>query len=169
MNVMKQATPIAVRRLNRNQAKARGARQRAGFSLIEVVAATAVLAFGLCTAVITLQIGFRDLDTAKTSTVVSQALQSEAERLRMLNWTSIVALPASETVDLTTSFTSEAVMGGRLTVTRTLADVTGYDNMKEIVLRATWTAIDGKSHTRSLFMRYAKGGLYDYYYSAATS
>lgn len=139
-------------------------RRRAGLSLIEVVAATCVLALALTTSIVVLQIGFRDVDVARTGTVVSQVMQSEVERLRALNWDGILALPESETVDLTEAHSSEAIAGGRLTVTRTVSDVAGFVNMKEIRIAGVWTAINGMTHTRTLIMRYGKGGLYDYYY-----
>jgi prepilin-type N-terminal cleavage/methylation domain-containing protein len=134
-----------------------------GFSLLEVIMATAVLTLGLGTAIIGLQVGMRDLDLARTSTAVSQALQNEAERLRMMRWTDIEALPASETIDQTAAFSAEDILKGRLTMTSGLA------NMKEIVLQAVWKGVDGKSHTRVYRMRYGKGGLHDYYYSSGAS
>jgi prepilin-type N-terminal cleavage/methylation domain-containing protein len=140
-----------------------------GFSLLEVIMATAVLTLGLGTAIIGLQVGMRDLDLARTSTAVSQALQNEAERLRMMRWTDIEALPASETIDQTAAFSAEAILKGRLTMTRTISDVSGLANMKEIVLQAVWKGMDGKSHTRVYRLRYGKGGLHDYYYSSGAS
>lgn len=141
---------------------------RGAFTLLEVIIATGVLTLGLGTGIIGLQLGMRDLDTARTSTAVSQVMQNEAERLRMLNWTQISALPVSANVDLASTFSGDSALSGRMTLTRTVSDVTGFSNMKEIVLQANWTGVDGKSHTRVYRMRYARGGLHDYYYSSAS-
>lgn len=146
----------------------RGKGWAAGFSLLEVMLATTVMALGLAAGIVGLQLGMRDLDSARASTAVSQALQNEAERLRMMNWTSISALPSSGSVDVSTTVTTGSILNGRLAVTRTIADVSGYTNMKEIVLQAVWKGMDGQVHTRVYRMRYGKGGLHDYYYSSAS-
>lgn len=130
----------------------------------EVVAGTCVLALALASSILVLQIGFRDVDVARTSTAVSQAVQSEVERLRAMNWEGILALAESETVDVTESHSTEAIAGGRLVITRTVADVPDFENMKEIRITGAWTSINGTRHTRNFIMRYGKGGLYDYYY-----
>src|SRR5687767_1372146 len=85
---------------------------RGGFTIIEVTMATFVMAFGIATSIIALQTGFRALDVARDSTLASQIMQSEIERLRLWPWNntstvavdSICELPASETVALTAMF-----------------------------------------------------------------
>jgi prepilin-type N-terminal cleavage/methylation domain-containing protein len=146
-----------------------GRRLRKGFSLIEVIMATVVMTFGLGTAIVGLQIGMRDLDLARATTAVSQALQNEAERLRMMKWSDIEALSSTETISQASTFSAEPILKGRLTMSRIISDVSGQANMKEIVLKAVWKGMDGKSHTRIYRMRYGKGGLHDYYYSSAGS
>ena len=151
---------------------ARGRAGRAGvaaFTLIEVIAATAVMSLSLGSAIVAIQIGINNLDAARTSTAVAQVLQAEAERLRMLNWTSLAALPAEEPVQLTAATPSEAITSGRVAVTRTISDVSGFSNMKEIRLRATWRSLNGQARERVFQLRYAKGGLHDYYYSTTGS
>ncbi len=144
-------------------------RSARGFTLIEVIAATAVMALALGASVVGIQIGSNNLDAARTSTAVAQALQSEAERVRMLNWEALTALPAEARVDLTGAVPSDAIASGRVAVTRTISDVTGFANMKEIRLRAAWTSLNGQARERVFRLRYAKGGLHDYYYSASGS
>ena len=141
-------------------------RRAAGFTLIEVLMAGVVLAFGITTALVCIQIGMRDLDVARTGTAVSQALQNEMERLRLKDWASIAALPASETLDVDAGFSSASVLKGRVTIVRSVSDVTGFADMKEIAVTARWTSIDGTARSRVYRMRYAKKGLYDYYYSS---
>ena len=145
-------------------------RRRRAFTILEVTVATFVMAFGLSTATLTMMGGFKTLDVARNITLASQILQSEMERLRLMDWADIAALGASEEVDLTTVFTSDAALADRFTLTRTVSDVAGkVGEMKEILLQVTWTTMDGRSLTRQFRTFYAKDGLYDYYYTIARS
>lgn len=128
--------------------------------------AAAVLALALTTSIVCIQIGLRDLEMARTSTAVSQALQNEMERLRLEDWDGIVALPSSEALNLDATFSSNSVVNGKIEFTRTVADVPGFADMKEIVVSAEWTSMDGQPHVRSYRMRYGKSGLFDYYYKS---
>lgn len=141
-------------------------RRTSGFTLVEVIMAGVVLAFAVTTALVCIQIGIRDLDVARTGTAVSQALQNEMERLRLKDWASIAALPESETLNVGTAFSSDSVLKGRVTIVRSVTDVSGFTDMKEIAVTASWTSIDGTARSRVYRMRYAKKGLYDYYYSS---
>ena len=139
---------------------------RRAFTLIEVMAATAVMALSLGTGIIALQIGMRNLELARVSTAASQLLQNEAERLRLLNWAGISALPASAQLGVPSDFANATLLQGRVTFTRSVADATGFTDMKDIVLRADWTSLDGRPHERVFRLRYSKGGLHDYYYGS---
>lgn len=125
-----------------------------------------VLALALTSSIVCIQVGLRDLDLARTSTAVSQALQNEMERLRLEDWEGIAALPASETLDLRTTFSSVSALNDKIEFIRTVADVPGFAEMKEITVTARWTSFDGQPHTRAYRMRYAKSGLFDYYYKS---
>lgn len=130
--------------------------------------ATTVLAMGLSSAVIVLQGGFRNLDTARISTAASQMIQSEMERIRLLNWESVCALPASAELDLSAIHSTETINGDRVTLVRTVEDVTGFGGeIKEITVTASWISIDGHPNERIFRMRYARNGLFDYYYNYA--
>lgn len=143
--------------------------QRA-FTILEVTLATFVMALGIATATLTMMGGFKTLDVARNITLASQILQSEMERLRLMDWTSIAALSGTSTVDLNSVFTSDADLAARFTLTRTVSDVTGkVGEMKEIVLVVSWTTMDGRTLTRQFNTYYAKDGLYDYYYTLARS
>ena len=136
------------------------------FTLVEVMAATAVMALSIGVGVVTLQIGMRNLELARTSTAAAQVLQNEAERLRLLNWSGVLALPGSENLNVPAAFAGNALPAGRITFSRTVSDVANFNDMKEILLRATWTSIDGQTHERVFRLRYAKGGIHDYYYGS---
>lgn len=145
-------------------------RSRKGFTIVEVAIAASVLALVLSTSIITLQSGFRTLDVARGTTLASQILQSEMERLRMKSWADINAMPASQTLDGSTFFSSNPDVAGKFIITRTIAaDSTRPTEVVYITIAVTWTTYDKQAHTRSFSSMYAKNGLYDYYYTLANS
>ena len=141
---------------------------RRGFSLLEVVFAMAVLTLGLTATLMTLQLGMRSLDFARRNTVATQALQNEAERLRLMKWDEISALPPEGEVDLATTFGPNAIPGGALRILRRIEDMPDMPGMKVILLEASWTGVDGRSHQAHGRIDYARGGINDYYYFHGT-
>lgn len=135
----------------------------AAFTLLEVILAAIVLILGITTALTALQRGFLAVDTARTYTFASQLMQSEMERLRLKSWNQLEELQRSS--DRTVAVPSVAGTGASsVTCTRTIADL--RTDMKEITLVTTWRGIDGRAHTARFVTRYAKSGLYDYFYTA---
>lgn len=147
------------------------ARAARGFTIMEVMMATFVLALGISTSIIAMQSGFKSLDVARDTTLAAQILQSEIERLRMRSWTSINALPASETVDLSTILTSDPALAAKFSkfslVRTKTADPDRPGDVMDITLRITWNSYDGRAHARSFQTKYMRNGLYDYYYTLA--
>lgn len=149
-------------------------RDARGFTIVEVAMATFVMAFAIATSIVAMQTGFRYLDVARGNTLASQIMQSEIERLRLFPWSktataaidSIAELPASETVDLSTMFSTDPTIAARFTVLRTVAD-DGTRDARYITVKVTWQTTDGQNHSRSFTTLYAKNGLYDYYYTDA--
>lgn len=137
-----------------------------GFTIIEVAMATFVMIFGISTSLITMQRGFESIDTARNITLAAQIMQSEMERIRLLNWSS---LPADESdVDLSAFFTSNPSLADKFTLARSVTDVSGkVGEMKSITLTVTWNGVTGTPHQRRFVTRYTKDGLYDYYYTLA--
>ncbi|MFZ5494221.1 MAG: type IV pilus modification PilV family protein [Verrucomicrobiota bacterium] len=158
-------------------------RAHAGFTIMEVVMSTFVMALGIATSIVALQTGFKTVDVARGTTLASQILQSEMERIRLKNWSEIVALstatdttdphpagsPAGvEMFDGSTNFTSSSDVADKYIITRTVTeDPTRPGEVMYITISVAWTSFDGRSHTRSFQSMYAKDGLYDYYYTLA--
>jgi Tfp pilus assembly protein PilV len=143
-------------------------RLQGGFTIAELALATFVLAFGIGTAIIAMQLGFRHLDLARGTTIAAQIIQSEMERIRMMSWAGVSTLPATQTFDGALNFTTSSRVAGRFTVTRTrVADATRPTEVAEIGISVVWNTYDGRSHTRSFNSIYTKNGLYDYYYTIA--
>lgn len=126
--------------------------------------AAAVMGMGVASAFVTVQVGLNNLDNARVTALVAQVLQDEAERVRLLNWSAIDALPETAAISLPPQFENSIVGNGRLTLERVVTPVPGYADSREIELTASWKSISGTDHTRKLFLRYSRGGLYDYYY-----
>lgn len=148
---------------------------RRAFTLVEVAVAAVVLVFGIATSIVTIQAGYRTMDDARNLTIASQVLQSELERLRLLPWSSdtggesITGLPASASVDLASSFTTNPQIAASFTLVRTVAATSGRETtMRDIILTVSWTGIYGVSHSRTFTTRYCRNGLYDYYYTVAS-
>lgn len=143
-------------------------RRRKGFTILEVAMSTFVMAFGIATAIVAMQSGFRHVDLARGSTLASQILQSEMERIRMMNWSGVSALPASEIFDGATFFSNSSDVVGKFTVTRTrTADSARPTEVMNLAISVQWQTYDARWHTRSFTSIYTKNGLYDYYYTVA--
>jgi uncharacterized protein (TIGR02598 family) len=151
-----------------------------GFSVVEVMFAVLVLAFAISTSLATIQVGYRAIDTARNTTLAGQILQSLVEDVRMMPWattngmTGVSTLTASKTgpvsdFDTTGSFsatTSATTLLSRFTVKRDITTVSAAPTgMLKIIFTASWTGIDGKSHSVKYTTYYAQNGVYNYYYN----
>ena len=146
-------------------------RSNSAFTIAEVMMATFVLALGLTTSIITLQSGFTAIDTARGNTLASQILQSEIERIRLMNWGEVIdpdKMMGEHKVDLSSVFSSNAALASKYRLVRTVKDDdTRPGEGVDIYLQVYWRSFDGRSHTRSFQTKYVKNGLYDYYYTLA--
>jgi Tfp pilus assembly protein PilV len=148
-------------------APARNRRAQRGFTIIEVAMATFVMAFGIATSIIAMQSGYKQIDLARGTTIAAQIIQSEMERIRMMSWTTVNALAASESFDGSTYFSANPDVAGKYTITRTnVANATNAE-IRDLTVSVRWQTYDGRWHTRSFTAIYAKNGLYDYYYTIA--
>ena len=82
------------------------------FSILEVMSALAIMAFGLAAAISGMQIGLRNLDVARTANAISQVMQNEAERIRMYNWDMVIGLPAEEYITIEDTLKTKALKNG---------------------------------------------------------
>jgi len=147
--------------------QSRSRNPQGGFSLMEVIMATFIMSLGISTSIIAMQACFKQVDLARGTTLASQIIQSEMERIRLMSWTKVAALPASETFD-GTSFFSTSAAAASYQVTRTVVDdATRPGEVKNISVAVSWQTSDGRSHQRTFTAIYAKNGLYDYYYTLA--
>lgn len=149
------------------KSKAQPRNQQNGFTLMEVIMATFIMALGISTSLIAMQACFKQVDLARGTTLASQIIQSELERVRLMSWTGVSALPSTETFD-GTSFFSTTAAAASYEVTRTVADDSSRPGeVKNISVSVRWQTSDGRWHRRTFTAIYAKNGLYDYYYTLA--
>jgi Tfp pilus assembly protein PilV len=137
---------------------------KSGFTIVEVMMAAAVMVLAITTSITTMQRALLSLDTARNLTIGGQIMQSEMEKMRLKDWTTISAYPAGPTtLTIDTVFTSNPIIGSRFRLSR--AVTTPETDMREIRLTITWRSIDGRTISRSYTTHYSRFGLYDYYYN----
>lgn len=138
----------------------RGGGKRAAFSLVEVMVASCVLMLGISGALVTLQRSLDSIAQARQLDAASQLMQTELERLRLLNWRQLQDIQDSGLVEV------DVPSGGdfaRFSCERQIHDL--REGMKEITLVASWGGLDGRAHTARLVTRYSRSGLNDYFYT----
>jgi Tfp pilus assembly protein PilV len=143
------------------------------FTILEVMMAATVMVMAIATSITTLQKGFSSLDTARNLTIAGQIMQSEFEKMRLKDWTTIDGYDATGTeipLTIDSSFTvGNSIIASRgFALTRTvnpIATTTGV-GMKEITLTVTWQGYIGNTLTRSYSCYYGQNGLYDYFYNS---
>jgi len=123
--------------------------------------AAAVMALAITTSITVMQRAFLAVDVARGTSYAAQIMQSELEKMRLQNWTTVSAYPSTATaVTIDSSFTSNSYIGSRFTMTRTATTI--HTGMLQITLTISWKTYDGRTLTRSYTTYYGKNGLYDY-------
>ncbi len=157
-------------------------RRNAGFTILEVAMAGFVLTLAIAGSITTLQMGYRAIDNARYTTLAGQILQSQMEKLRLLTWSQLTdstsgpAAYSTFTPDVSASSTNQinrfkTTVGGTTTTGTCYQSITAApapfaSTMKDITLKATWTGVDGKSHSLSYTTRYGQNGLSDFFYTS---
>lgn len=137
-------------------------RRKHGFTLVEIMVAVMVLAFGVSASVVALRVGFGMVETARDQTMVSQFLQSEIENLRMMRWAEISALPEEETFSIESDF--DDFVADRFTCVRRVEDVRPGARIKRVTLTVTWRTTNGVERELVYKTRISSHGLSDYFY-----
>ena len=131
----------------------------ASISLVELMMAVVILGVVFTSAFGVIGQGFNLIETSRDYTRVAQILQNEMESLRTMNWTELLALPASEQFSPDAQFIS--AFADRYTCTR---DITiPKADQRLIVLTVSWRSSKGPLHSRSYRTNYTKNGLHDFY------
>lgn len=139
-------------------------RALAGFTILEVALAAAIMAMGISTSITVLQRAFAMLDTARNLTTAGQILVSQMEQVRMYDWTVVSAYPTAETtLEVDRVFSSSSSVGSRYTLKRTVSTVA--PDILEITYTISWANYDTRTLSRSMSTYYARYGIHDYFYN----
>lgn len=140
------------------------------FTIVEVMMAAIVMAFAITTSITTLQRGFLSIDTARNFVIAGQIMQSEIEKMRVSPWSTTATVTGITdytntfpAIAIDTVFTSNAHIGARFTMTRTMSDPKA--DLRKVTLTISWTSYDGRTISRSYDTYYARYGLYDFFSS----
>jgi prepilin-type N-terminal cleavage/methylation domain-containing protein len=137
-------------------------RKNDGFTLVEMIVASLVLAMVFISSISALTYGFKLMENARFNTLASQVIQSEIETLRLNNWLQLNTLPAHEAITIPSGLASAAF--NRFAGWRTVSSVIRTDT-KLIIVGVQWTASSGQVHARRYTTYMTKDGLNDYYYT----
>ncbi len=141
-----------------------GAAAARAFTLVEVAMAVLVLAFTLTTSLTVMQRAFLQFDTARNLEISANILQCEMEKERLFTWAQAGNVSYVPVID--PSFARNPAIGGRFTLSRTVAALAGHSGqVLQITLTVRWRGYDGRSLTRNYTSYYTSGGLYAYLYS----
>ena len=144
----------------------------AGFTILEVALAAAVLGLALMSAITVMQRAFLAMDTARGLTYAAQIMQNELEKMRTTPWgdgtsgagsgtTGVSAYPTTpDTVTIDNSFIGIPYIGSRFIMTRTATTV--HSGMIKVALTISWRSYDNRLLSRSFVAYYGQNGLYDF-------
>ena len=126
--------------------------------------AVLVLAFTLTSALAVMQRAFLQFDTARNLEIAASILQCEMEKERLFTWAQAGNTSYVPVID--TSFARNPAIGGRFTLSRSVATLAGHSSqVLQITLTVTWRGYDGRSLSRNYTSYYTQGGLYAYLYN----
>jgi len=152
--------------MGKSPRRGKGGDGTGGFTILEAMMAATVMLFAISTSITTMQRAFQSIDSARNLTVAAQILQMEKEKMRMCNWATVTAYPASPTLlTLDPSFTSNPKIGTRFTVERSASIVAGSPNLLQLTYTISWRNYDGRLLARSNSTYYSRYGIYDYLYN----
>ena len=117
--------------------------------------AVVILALALTTALSAMQRAFVQFDTARNLGVAANILQCEMEKERLFTWVKVSDATYAPAIDA--SFARNPAVGGRFTLSRTLATVHAGQTV-QVTLTVRWRGYDGRSLTRSYTSYYTQGG-----------
>jgi Tfp pilus assembly protein PilV len=144
-----------------------------GFTIMEVMMAVMVLALAIATSITTMQRSFQSIDTARNMTLAGQIMQSEIERVRLRDWSTVTGYSTAETpmtIDASfsgNSYVSNLIASRGLRLTMTASDP--ETDLREIKLKVYWTNVDGRTMSRTYTTYYGRYGMYDYFYNTSSS
>lgn len=138
--------------------------KKRGFTLVELMMGTSVLAVILAGCFSALGQALVVSENAKQSNFVTELLQCEMNDVLTLNWQGIKKLPKKEPFDPEKYFTKIPIKN--YTCQRLVKNHATIADLKEIRLIVTWDDFKSKTRSRELMTYYSRLGLNDNHYEA---
>ena len=135
---------------------------RSGFTLAEVVVSLGLMAILFTAAFGTYFLGLRLLEDARHQLRASQIIQSEIERMRSLNWSTLQTIPATSSFFPDGEFVTQ--FAETYSASRTL-NLTASGDQLLAKVTVSWTNSRGLATSASFSTVITRGGLSDYLYS----
>lgn len=132
----------------------RSARNSDGFSLVEVVIGLSIMSIVLGGSFAALMQGNRMQDLGYMTTIGTQVMQNEIERLRNMHWLDFVDLPETSEIEIDEGF---GKTGERFTCTRTISAVR-LGETRKVTLEIRWKSLGERTHTRQLWTFISRNG-----------
>ena len=118
-----------------------------GFTIVEVMMASAILVVGFMGMIQGVTIGSEMMATARRQTLAAQLISHETEKLRLSSWSTVSGLTTSSTaITIDSQFTNSIAACGLTSSTITLARTTAnidtdgdsVTDLKEVTFTVTW-------------------------------
>jgi Tfp pilus assembly protein PilV len=148
-------------------------RSKTAFTVIEVLLAAVVMLAGIVGMMQAVTSGSEMLDVSRKQTIATQIMHGEIEKIRVLDWTQITALPATETVDLSSDLSASSFSASAsfrsitkgFQCSRSISPVVRSDGVtkadqKQVTYTVSWTGNTGRSYLRRSSTYVGKNGLY---------
>lgn len=135
---------------------------RSGFTLVEVLVGTLLIAILFTAAYGSYFVGLKMVDESRQEVRAAQIIQSEMEALRTMNWADLGML-ASDYITPKGEFVSK--FADEFTVYRQIDTVNSIQ--KQVTIWVFWENGSGQDTFRRFTLVYTKNGLNDYYYREA--
>ncbi len=136
--------------------------QKQGFSLVELMVGSTVLALVLAGSFSGLGQAMLIQENVQSANFASQLLQSEMDDIHLMTWNEVSSLPGKDDFDPLDNFSTIPLRDP--TCFRFVTSLGG--SQKQIRLQVGWTDLRGRTHSQDYVTFYTKDGLYDYSYRA---
>ncbi len=132
---------------------------QAGFTILEVGVAAAVMALTLVGMIGTVESGAKMMDVSRKQTIAAQILRSQIDNLRTQSWSTVSGYSHSST-SVTSNIESGFNSGTEgFTAVRSVSNVGGSASLVQVTFTVTWKGMTGLTYSRSSTTYVGQNGL----------
>ena len=135
-------------------------REKAGFTLVEVIISVTLMSVVFMSAFGAYFLGMRIIEDAREEVRASQIIQSEVERLRTKNWAQLNDMEVVETFEPQGTFVKQYAK--EYSAIRYIIPLNA--DLMLVVVQVQWTNSNGLATRRWFNSIFTRDGLNDYYY-----